>query len=90
MIELLEAALKAPRTGETVTVATIVRANGSTPRATGAKMLIYPDGRIIGTIGGGEIERRVINEAKTALKKGMLQLMHYRLREVELEDPGVC
>jgi xanthine dehydrogenase accessory factor len=90
MIELLEAALKALRTGETVALATIVRAHGSTPRAIGTKMLIYPDGRIIGTIGGGEIERRVINGAKTALKKGMPQLMHYRLREVELGDPGVC
>lgn len=39
--------------GETVAVATIVRARGSTPREVGAKMLVAADGTIVGTIGGG-------------------------------------
>lgn len=38
MRELLEAALAATRKGETVALATIVSAKGSTPRATGAKL----------------------------------------------------
>ena len=64
MRALLEAALEATRAGETVALATIVRAQGSTPRATGAKMLVFRDGTIKGTIGGGEMERRVIEEAQ--------------------------
>ena len=32
---------------------TIVRASGSTPQRTGAKMLVFADGRTVGTIGGG-------------------------------------
>ena len=54
MRQLFEAALEAIRKGETVALATIVRAQGSTPRATGAKMLVLRDGTIRGTIGGGE------------------------------------
>ena len=40
----------------------IVRSQGSTPRHTSCKMLVYPDGRIVGTVGGGELENRVIKE----------------------------
>ncbi|TEB04568.1 putative xanthine dehydrogenase subunit A [Pelotomaculum schinkii] len=34
-------------------LATIVKTRGSTPRKAGARMLVYGDGRILGTIGGG-------------------------------------
>ena len=90
MRPLLEAALKATRAGETVALATIVRAQGSTPRATGAKMLVFRDGTIKGTIGGGEMERRVIEEAKSALESGQPRMVHYSFREVEQGDVGVC
>ena len=90
MIELLETTLEALRIGETVALATIVRAKGSTPRATGTKMLVYPDGRFLGTIGGGEMEKRVVEEAKAALARGGPRLMHYKLQEIDAGDPGVC
>jgi len=38
---------------------TIVTARGSTPRKAGAQMLVYPDGAIYGTIGGGCSEAQV-------------------------------
>ena len=41
---------------------TIVRSRGSTPRYTGSKMLVYPDGKTMGSVGGGELENRVIND----------------------------
>jgi len=40
----------------------IVRSLGSTPRRTGSKMLVYPDGKTMGSVGGDELENRVINE----------------------------
>ncbi|HEU0167060.1 MAG TPA: XdhC family protein, partial [Chloroflexota bacterium] len=39
--------------GETVAVATIVKAQGSVPREVGAKMLIRRSGEFDGTVGGG-------------------------------------
>ena len=53
------ATLEAIRQGESAALATIIEAKGSTPRDS-AKMLIYADGRTVGTVGGGEVEARVI------------------------------
>lgn len=46
----------------------IVQTRGSTPRAAGAKMIVFADGSIRGTIGGGELEKSVITEALSVLK----------------------
>jgi xanthine dehydrogenase accessory factor len=90
MIHLLETALESVRKGETVALATIVRAQGSTPRATGAKMLVFRDGSIRGTVGGGEMEGRVIQEALDALQAGQPRIVHYSYREVEEDGVGIC
>ena len=34
-------------------ICTIIRSRGSTPRHATSKMLVYPDGHFIGTVGGG-------------------------------------
>ncbi|MDT8410943.1 MAG: XdhC/CoxI family protein [Vicingaceae bacterium] len=41
----------------------VVHTKGSTPRKIGAKMLVKPNGEIIGTIGGGNLEKKVIENA---------------------------
>jgi len=90
MIGIFEAASKTLRTGESVALATIVRSHGSTPRAVGAKMLVFPDGRIVGSIGGGAMENQVIEEARAAIKNGVPKMVQYKLKEVELGHLGVC
>ena len=69
---------------------TIVSAQGSTPRHMGSKMLVYHDGRILGTVGGGEMESRVIAEAQLALADGRPRMLHYSMSEPDRGDPGVC
>jgi xanthine dehydrogenase accessory factor len=90
MPNILETALELSRQGVAVALATIVKASGSTPRAAGTKMLILADGSIRGTIGGGEMERRVIAEAQEVLAAGGSRLLHYEYREVVSGDPGIC
>ena len=51
--EVFEALTDALSRGEEAALVTIVSANGSTPQRVGAKMLVFPDGRTVGTIGGG-------------------------------------
>lgn len=51
--EALHKAISAAWENTPAALATIVRTKGSTPRKAGARMLIYRDGRILGTIGGG-------------------------------------
>jgi xanthine dehydrogenase accessory factor len=46
---------------------TVVSAKGSTPREAGARLIVHPDGRFTGTIGGGTLEWRAIALAQAAL-----------------------
>lgn len=73
-----------------VAVATIVATNRSVPRHAGSKMLIYPDGRTSGSVGGGEMEARVLVEAANALETGTAKLLDYALVDPSRGDPGVC
>jgi xanthine dehydrogenase accessory factor len=43
---------------------TIVESKGSTPRKVGSKMIVYLNGEIAGSIGGGNLEKKVIDNAK--------------------------
>lgn len=69
---------------------TIIRSKGSTPRHVTSKMLVYPDGHIIGTVGGGEVENRVIKEAVQAIDDKTPRLLAYNMANPERGDPGVC
>ena len=53
-------------------------------------MLVYPDGSTLGTVGGGAMESRVIDEARSSLRNGRTQLLEYSLLEPSRGDPGVC
>lgn len=87
---MLSELLAAQEAGEPVVLATIIRSRGSVPRQSGSKMLIYGDGRISGTIGGGEMEARVITEAKLCLRDGQTRIVPYSLVDPERGDPGLC
>ena len=68
----------------------IVRSRGSTPRHASSKMLVYPDGHILGTVGGGEVENRVIKEALLAMQDNKPRLLEYNMTDPERGDPGIC
>jgi xanthine dehydrogenase accessory factor len=76
--------------GEALALCTIVRSQGSTPRREGSKMLVLADGRIIDTVGGGEMENRVIAAALQSLQDGQPCLLSYQFTDPERGDPGVC
>lgn len=90
MEAIFEAIVEAQRKGQPVALATVVRARGSVPRHEGSKMLVYPDGAILGSVGGGEMESRAITEALAALKEGRPRLVDYTLVNPKEGDPGIC
>lgn len=53
---------------------TVVRTAGSTPRKAGAKMLVTRDASF-GTVGGGRVERELIDEARAAIAAGEPRLV---------------
>ena len=52
------------------TLALISGVKGSSPQRIGAKALFFPDGRVVGTLGGGCLEAEVHSRAKRAQKTG--------------------
>ena len=76
--------------GELVVLCTIVANQGSTPRRVGSKMLVFADGKIQGSVGGGEMEARVISEALETLATGQPRTLSYAMVDPKRGDPGVC
>jgi xanthine dehydrogenase accessory factor len=76
--------------GKTVALCTVVETSGSVPRHAGSKMLVFADKTIEGTIGGGEMERRVVEAAVERLKLGSAQKLAYTLNDPASGDPGIC
>lgn len=81
---------KAITAGESVVLCTIVNTKGAVPRHAGAKMLVYSDGRFEGTVGGGEVENRVIDEALASFKDGKTRFLSYDMIDPERGDAGIC
>ncbi len=72
-------------------LATMVESHGSTPRKAGTRMIVFPDGSIEGTIGGGGFEKKVIEEAQNVLQSAEARLVHISLRENEPTSVGgIC
>ncbi|MCP1102093.1 xanthine dehydrogenase accessory factor [Aequitasia blattaphilus] len=89
MRELFQKAKEYIEKKEDIVVVTIVSSSGSTPRGTGAKMLVTKEGRSLGTIGGGMVELMSEEEAKKALLRKESQLLSYQLKKNEIQDLGM-
>ncbi len=76
--------------GQTGVLCTVTRARGSVPRRVGSRMLVYPDGHFSGTIGGGEMESRILAAAAQAHTDGKAQIVEVALIDPASGDPGVC
>ena len=89
--EVFEALNAALERGEDAALVTIVSANGSTPQRVGAKMLVFPDGRMVGTIGGGCYENDAFWKAKEAIQTRKPRLVKYDLNDDFAQENGlVC
>lgn len=87
---ILEELVQAQQAGTAVALATVTGSSGSVPRHAGSKMLVYADGTQSGTVGGGELESRVVEEAIAALGERRPRTLSYDLVDPGRGDPGVC
>jgi xanthine dehydrogenase accessory factor len=89
--EVFKALTDALDKGEEVALVTIVASTGSTPQRVGAKMLVYADGRTVGTIGGGCYENEAFWKAKEAIKTRKPETVKYELNDDFAQESGlVC
>src|SRR5215470_13587918 len=91
MQEVFEAALRAEQSGEPAALVTVIATEGSTPQKAGAKMVVYADGRIVGTIGGGCVEAEMTWRARQAIETRRPQLASCDLTADQAGEDGlVC
>ena len=87
---LLNQLMEAIGAARPVVLATVIDTSRSVPRHAGSKMLVFGDGSTLGTIGGGEMESRVIEQALAALTDGKTRSLEFSLLDPLKGDPGVC
>jgi xanthine dehydrogenase accessory factor len=89
--EVFAALAEALEQGEETALVTIVSSNGSTPQRVGAKMLVYADGRTVGTIGGGCYENDAFGRAREAIASKRPVTVKYELNDDFAQETGlVC
>jgi xanthine dehydrogenase accessory factor len=86
MMEMFREIHQSLRNGRELAVAAIISDNGSTPRRSGSKMIVYPNGAISGTIGGGAVEGDVIQRALRLFETPGAEIVSYDLtREANID-----
>ncbi|MBK8134374.1 MAG: XdhC family protein [Chloroflexi bacterium] len=87
---IFRALADAQDSAESLALVTVISTQGSMPRHAGSRMLVRLDGSTLGTIGGGAMEARVIEEALSSLDDGQTRLRSYTLNDLDAGDAGIC
>jgi xanthine dehydrogenase accessory factor len=83
------AVLGALQRGDAAALVTVIATSGSTPQRVGAKMLVFEDGRTIGTIGGGCYEHDAAGKAREAIRTRTARVSRYDLSDALAEENGL-
>ncbi|MEW5980975.1 MAG: XdhC/CoxI family protein [Acidobacteriota bacterium] len=83
------AIVRALDAGDDAALVTIIAARGSTPQRVGAKMLVFADGRTVGTIGGGCYESDAAGKARESLRTRQPRVATYDLTDDVAEETGL-
>ena len=80
--------------GNPAVLCTLTFKEGSGPREPGSKMLVTADGSTFGTIGGGGMERLIVEESLEAIRTGQPRTLHFAMgilpREGMIEIDSKC
>src|SRR6516164_5149843 len=87
--EVFAAVASALERGEPAALVTIISTTGSTPQRVGAKMLVFADGRTVGTIGGGCYENDAFWKAREAITNRRPQVIRYELSDDFAQETGL-
>lgn len=89
MKQLLEIAKAHLEQNDTLALVTVIASSGATPRGAGAHMLVSKNGRLYGTIGGGAVEHRSIEIAKTVITEGTARTHDFSLTREDVQNLGM-
>ena len=90
-IDLFRKAASALEQGQPVALVTVIATTGSTPGKVGYKMLVFGEGEgIAGTVGGGLLEAKMIEEARRMLDGPRVRLFRFDLDGTSDDEKGIC
>lgn len=87
-MNIFEQAALLEQQNQAFALASIIETKGSAPRHSG-KMIVKHDGSIIGTVGGGMIERYVIEQAIEAINEGLPRTVNGRMTRTGQDAMGM-
>lgn len=83
MADIFDAVLERRRHGPAAVLVTVVEKKGHGPAAPPARLLADAAGRVAGTVGGGALEKRALDDARAVLADGAPLLRTYLLDDGE-------
>jgi xanthine dehydrogenase accessory factor len=90
-IGIFRAAASALEAGQAVALVTVIETSGSTPGKVGYKMVVFgPGAGSAGTVGGGLLEAKMIEEARRMLDEPTVRLFRFRVGETPDDEKGIC
>ena len=87
---VLAKAIEWVKKGRRVCIATVIGAEGSTPRGPGAKMAISSTGDTAGTVGGGPVEKKVLDAAPGIMRTGEPAILEFDLSGESADLDSLC
>jgi len=75
--------------GQSVALATLIKAEGSSPRPLGSKLAISSAGSMVGSVSGGCVEGAVFEEAQEVLETGQPKRLTYGISDEEAWSVGL-
>jgi xanthine dehydrogenase accessory factor len=88
-LTMTKAVLALYEAGERFALVSTLETQGSSPRHSGAAMLVKADGSIVGTVGGGALEARAISSGLEVLETGRSRVMGYELTNADSAGLGM-
>jgi xanthine/CO dehydrogenase XdhC/CoxF family maturation factor len=88
--QILQKAADWRNSGKGVALATVVSTWGSSPRPTGAKLVVDEDSNFLGSVSGGCVEGAVIGEALKSIQDGEPRLLSFGVTNEQAWEVGLA
>ena len=87
-MEILKQCSSLIEQGINIVLVTVVKAGSGTPGKAGFKMVLTDQGDLFGTVGGGAIEHRAVEDGKEVLRTRENRLEEYNLEKLQMKCGG--
>jgi xanthine/CO dehydrogenase XdhC/CoxF family maturation factor len=88
--EVLSAARQWKAEGHHVALATVVKTWGSSPRPAGSHLAVRDDSFFLGSVSGGCVEGRVVEEALSVMQTGEPKVVEFGVSNDEAWEAGLA